>query len=398
MSDEYARARLREYLRDCEARAKAGLLASGERYSRTQASKACAKLKVPVRDQRIGDWLRDHPETVPDDYEPLWALVRVWAQWAGDPVPTHEDLAHLKELVDQARASRRKSRRNSPTPQHIGDTSPGSSAPGVTTASPSMAHPRTVPVNRDRRHPGRWTHRAGTVLGMLLCLSFIMTYSYPTPVLPTTHRSLSAQSDATGHFLAARFDTDDASDWPAPWTRGRDPGAGTGFGAQVDQGVGILTTSDAPDNAGNRISRRLDISPRMNAAITLSFIFKKEFDCFPQIFVRADNAIDVARGYALFLQPGQFFIQGFRDYRPEYSSKTRQFSIDSGVWYKAKLDVHDTSIKAKVWRREDPEPETWPIDVHDDLVTNPGSVGLTLGGGPREQTCSWTVDDVEVTP
>ncbi len=76
------------------------------------------------------------------------------------------------------------------------------------------------------------------------------------------------------------------------------------------------------------------------------------------------------------------------------------FKVQPNVWYhlKSRVDVAaDGSgvIRAKVWPREEKEPEAWTIEAKHPHAHTEGSPGL-FGFAPQEQRC-W-IDNIEVTP
>lgn len=63
-------------------------------------------------------------------------------------------------------------------------------------------------------------------------------------------------------------------------------------------------------------------------------------------------------------------------------SKTISFRFDPKVWYTMKLRVEPTAengptkVKAKVWKRDTPEPDAWTIEAEDAIGSAHGSAGL----------------------
>ena len=80
--------------------------------------------------------------------------------------------------------------------------------------------------------------------------------------------------------------------------------------------------------------------------------------------------------------------------------KSVPFAISPNVWYhlKTRVDVAaDGSgmIRAKAWKKGEPEPEAWTIEVphkHSNEEGSPGVFGFT----PQEQR-AW-IDNIVVTP
>jgi hypothetical protein len=60
--------------------------------------------------------------------------------------------------------------------------------------------------------------------------------------------------------------------------------------------------------------------------------------------------------------------------------KKQPFKIASGAWYKFKLTVQvegdKASIKGKVWRRGEKEPEKWTIEAEDPIANKEGAPTL----------------------
>jgi outer membrane protein assembly factor BamB len=78
----------------------------------------------------------------------------------------------------------------------------------------------------------------------------------------------------------------------------------------------------------------------------------------------------------------------------------QEFSWQPKVWYhlKARVDIApDNSgvIRAKAWKKEDPEPEKWTIEVPHKTAHQEGSPGL-FGFSPQDQQVF--IDNITVTP
>ena len=80
-------------------------------------------------------------------------------------------------------------------------------------------------------------------------------------------------------------------------------------------------------------------------------------------------------------------------------SKTIDYRVDPDVWYRMKLRVETLpedaggTIRGKVWKRDEPEPEEWTIEVEDPIVHRQGSPGI-YGYSAAEIY----YDNVSVTP
>ncbi|WP_392840216.1 ATP-binding protein [Streptomyces sp. LN500] len=96
-----------EELRALENRARAAKRAAGQVYSRREAGRAVRKYGPEVSAQRVSDWLSDIPGRAkipsPGSSEQVWALVRLWSDWAGE-VPNER---YWRTLLDQAQPMER---------------------------------------------------------------------------------------------------------------------------------------------------------------------------------------------------------------------------------------------------------------------------------------------------
>ncbi|GAB6903330.1 hypothetical protein [Kineosporia succinea] len=383
-------AELRQYLQDCETRARSGLTSSGLQYSQQQAAQACERLGVRVSARDIDAWLMAVPVTVPPDWEPLWALRRVWAQWAGEPAPSNADRDALIEMFFRARALRER-----PDEALEANTAP---QPVVTPA----------PARRGLPRPAWIALGLVAVLGVALVVWLpLRSSSSPSSSSPAAPSSPAASSAPQASPTAAAatvapedliasedFAAGDATPWPSQWVQGMNPPSGARGTTSVENGVGVLTTSSEPSDA-NRVSRRLDVPPARNASVSLNFALRDALDCFPQIYVRADSKLDTRTGYSLAFEESGYVLRGSREYDAELLG-SQAFSFALNTWYSARLDVHGTRVRAKVWPRDETEPRGWAIDVTSDRITAAGAVGLTLAGNTEKRSCSWMVDDVTV--
>jgi hypothetical protein len=102
---------LYEALRALEHRARTARLAAGLRYSRREAARMAGKepYDTVVNSQRISTWLPEDPAKaqVPrTDNGVIWAIVRLWSDWAGDTAPDRRYWAHLLEAAQPRRTAR----------------------------------------------------------------------------------------------------------------------------------------------------------------------------------------------------------------------------------------------------------------------------------------------------
>jgi outer membrane protein assembly factor BamB len=84
----------------------------------------------------------------------------------------------------------------------------------------------------------------------------------------------------------------------------------------------------------------------------------------------------------------------------ELFDKSVPFAVSPNIWYhlKTRVDVAaDGSgvVRAKVWKKGEPEPEAWTIEVPHKHANTEGSPGL-FGFAPQEQR-AW-IDNIAVTP
>jgi outer membrane protein assembly factor BamB len=79
---------------------------------------------------------------------------------------------------------------------------------------------------------------------------------------------------------------------------------------------------------------------------------------------------------------------------------SEDFHWSPNVWYKLKARVdmnpdHSAVVRAKAWRRDEPEPQKWTIEVPHQTAHSAGSPGL-FGFSPQDMRVF--VDNIEVTP
>ncbi|MGW2272594.1 hypothetical protein [Streptomyces yangpuensis] len=96
---------LYDALRALEGKAKAISRKRGDRYSRRAVARA-ADGRDSSLDKRIGEWLHEDWTTAktpdPASSDHLIAVIRVWSEWAGEPVAE----SHWRTLLDEAQPSR----------------------------------------------------------------------------------------------------------------------------------------------------------------------------------------------------------------------------------------------------------------------------------------------------
>jgi tetratricopeptide (TPR) repeat protein len=97
---------LYEALRTLEHRARSERRRAGLPRSRREAAReAQRRYGVAVEGRRLSDWLPDEPGAaqVPRDSDQVWAIVRLWSDWAGDSAP---DRRYWSDLVEAAQPHR----------------------------------------------------------------------------------------------------------------------------------------------------------------------------------------------------------------------------------------------------------------------------------------------------
>ena len=91
----------------------------------------------------------------------------------------------------------------------------------------------------------------------------------------------------------------------------------------------------------------------------------------------------IAQRYILALMGNRQKLQ-IRSWLSElgHFSKTIDYRVDPDVWYRMKLRVEilpegtGGMVRGKVWKRDEPEPEGWSIEVLDPIVHRQGSPGI----------------------
>lgn len=98
---------LYDELRALRERARTRRRAAGEVFSIRETERALAKppYSIKLRGQAVSDWLPDDAAKaqVPRDADVVWALVRLWSDWAGDRRPVE---GHWRGLVERAQPNR----------------------------------------------------------------------------------------------------------------------------------------------------------------------------------------------------------------------------------------------------------------------------------------------------
>ncbi len=185
-------------------------------------------------------------------------------------------------------------------------------------------------------------------------------------------------------LLADDFSGTNGAAWDgSKWGLGSAPLQGTGGGASLLSGQGVLAASNYGNFSGDSmISRRMLISGADDVNILLSFRFDST-DSYLMLHARhTENALDRKNGYALLIsKPDDTFrIIEIATYVQSNLEDPVEFAYTEGVTYKARFRVVGTTLKAKVWVATDSEPGTWDIETTDSTYTS-GVHGLSVAGG-----------------
>ncbi|GGU93085.1 hypothetical protein GCM10010260_29890 [Streptomyces filipinensis] len=99
--------RLYDEMRALRGRAETRRHAAGQPFSQREIEKALDRppYSIKFRGQAISEWVPDDvvKAQVPHDADAVWALVRLWSDWAGDE---HPDEGHWRNLVERAQPVR----------------------------------------------------------------------------------------------------------------------------------------------------------------------------------------------------------------------------------------------------------------------------------------------------
>jgi outer membrane protein assembly factor BamB len=107
----------------------------------------------------------------------------------------------------------------------------------------------------------------------------------------------------------------------------------------------------------------------------------------------------IAQRYTLDLQGAQKLeIRSWTARRENRFAKTIDFKWDVKTWYTMKFQSENTekgaTLRGKVWKRGEPEPEAWQIEATDETPNKTGSPGLFGNSTDAE----FYIDNVSVTP
>ncbi|MGW9043913.1 NACHT domain-containing protein [Streptomyces lydicus] len=106
------RSGLWEELRSLERRASEGRRAQGLHYSRRAAAQALRDRRFNVRldAKRLSSWIPDDPAKAvapsPANGDKVWALVQLWHEWAGAPLPAMRSRRYFQSLIEEAQPGR----------------------------------------------------------------------------------------------------------------------------------------------------------------------------------------------------------------------------------------------------------------------------------------------------
>jgi hypothetical protein len=120
----------------------------------------------------------------------------------------------------------------------------------------------------------------------------------------------------------------------------------------------------------------------------------KDFDAYMRIKTPTDNkgiqfifrtGSTEGSGYGLQLRlnDGNFRIENWG----VANLNNVSYSYTNGVYYRVRVRVRDSNIKAKIWLDGSSEPSTWNIDFNDTTFPNAGKIGFS-----SEDSIAWFVD------
>lgn len=157
-------------------------------------------------------------------------------------------------------------------------------------------------------------------------------------------------------------------------------------GWDQDQGTWQVTNSELDPVSQN--------APNWGGMVITKNVSYKDFDAYMRIKTPTDNkgvqfifrtGSTEGSGYGLQLRlnDGNFRIENWG----VANLNNISFSYTNGVFYRVRVRVRDSNIKAKIWLDGNTEPTTWNIDFNDTTFQNAGKVGFS-----SEDSISWFVD------
>ncbi|GAB6898602.1 hypothetical protein JCM9957A_16920 [Kineosporia succinea] len=210
----------------------------------------------------------------------------------------------------------------------------------------------------------------------------------PTPSGGSTDASVLMSDDFTG--------TDNTGWNSSKWGQGRNASSGSGGGATLLSGVGVLQTSTTGPNSGAAtVTRKALITSTADVNIALSFKFDSSTAYF-DINVRHDtDPVDGNNCYSMRLASKQstWLLTrqvSYNDGGTPLASKSATFT--AGTWYRLRFQAIGTTIRARTWLASATEPSGWDVSVTDSTYTAPGKVGLCIRNGTANARVF--VDDV----
>lgn len=187
-------------------------------------------------------------------------------------------------------------------------------------------------------------------------------------------------------LLSDDFTGTDGAVWNASkWGLGRAPVMGTGGGATLLSGAGVLAASNYGNFAGeSMISRKALITDAADVNIEFSFKFDTTTS---YLFVHArhgTSTLDREDGYALSIDrvADEWYISELTAYSSVLLGSVQSFTFDTDVWYRCRFRAVGTALKGKVWAAASAEPGTWGSEVTDGTYSSAGKTGLSVAGGP----------------
>jgi hypothetical protein len=211
----------------------------------------------------------------------------------------------------------------------------------------------------------------------------------PAEASPPSLGTLLFSDDFTG--------TDGAVWDAAKWGLGKAPSSGTGSGATLLAGAGVLQTSNTGAYAGAAVIAR---KATMTNAADVNALFRVKFDsteCFFAAYIRhTTDTVDGnnAYGFSASATLGKWSVTKQVGYVSTILGAEQTFAFTPGSWFWVRFSCIGTAIKAKVWADGASEPGSSPVDTTDATYGSAGRFGFRLGGGNPAVNARVFLDDL----